>query len=141
MSLVVLIGISREIFMDLNNPVIKLCLAGTQAEFEGRIEDARSLYEQAWLASQDDYEACIAAHYLARYQVDPQVRLHWNREALKRANAVDRSRVEAFYPSLYLNMGRSYELLGNREEARRYYELAAELGMIHQVDYQDEREK
>jgi len=127
--------------MDLNTPLVKLCMEGTQAEFEGRIEDARSLYEQAWQASQDDYEACIAAHYLARYQEDPKERLRWNREALERANAVERSRVEAFYPSLYINMGRSYELLGHLGEAQRYYDLAAALGVIHQAGYQGEREK
>ena len=34
--------------MDLNNPVIQLCMEGTRAEFEHRIEDARILYEHAW---------------------------------------------------------------------------------------------
>lgn len=125
--------------MDLNTPVINLCIAGTQAEFEGRIEDARSLYEQAWQASQDDYQACIAAHYLARYQKDPKERLRWNQEALERANAVERDRVEAFYPSLYLNIGRSYELLGNQDEAQRYYDLAAALDVTHQAGFQNER--
>ena len=51
--------------------------------------------------------------------------LRWNREALQRAEAVSDERVEGFYPSLYLNMGYSYEMLGSREEAIRYYQLAA----------------
>lgn len=127
--------------MDLNDPGIKLCIAGTQAEFEGRIEEARSLYEQAWQAAQDDYQACIAAHYLARYQEDPKERLRWNQEALERANAVESSRIETFFPSLYLNMGHSYELLGHQEEAQRYYDLAAALGVVHQSGYQSERKK
>jgi hypothetical protein len=29
-------------------------------------------------------------------------------------------------------MGQSYELLGKKEEAKRYYDLAAELGVYHQ---------
>ena len=53
--------------MDLTNPVIQLCIAGTRAEFEHRIEDARLLYEQAWDARTDDYDACITAHYVARF--------------------------------------------------------------------------
>ena len=57
--------------MDLDNPVIQLCTAGTQAEFKGQMEEARTYYQQAWQAAQDDYEACIAAHYLARFQDDP----------------------------------------------------------------------
>ncbi|MGF2076150.1 hypothetical protein, partial [Enterococcus casseliflavus] len=40
--------------------------------------------------------------------------------------AVGDERVRSFYPSLYLNMGHAYELLGNQTEAKRYYDLAAE---------------
>lgn len=120
--------------MDLDNPVIKLCAEGTWAEFEGRIEEARALYMQAWEASTDDYEACVAAHYVARHQGRPEDTLHWNRESLARAEAVGDDRVRSFYPSLYLNMGHSYEVLGNRAEASRYYALAAELGVVHQVE-------
>ena len=119
--------------MDLDNPVIQLCVAGTQAEFRGEIEEARAFYQQAWEAAQDDFDACVAAHYVARHQADPAQRLHWNQVALDRANAVGDGRVLAFYPSLFLNMGQSFELLGNPDEARRFYELAAELGVIHQI--------
>jgi tetratricopeptide (TPR) repeat protein len=117
--------------MDINNHVIQLCIAGTQAEFKGQLEQARSLYQQAWEAAQDDYEACIAAHYVARFQEDPANRLHWNQVALDRALEVADGRVQEFYPSLYLNMGQSYELLGDQDEARHYYDLAAALGVIH----------
>jgi tetratricopeptide (TPR) repeat protein len=120
--------------MEFNNPVIKLCVEGTQAEFEGRIEAARTLYEQAWAAAQDDYERCVAAHYVARHQEDPEDRLRWNQEALDRANAVGDERVHSFYPSLYVNLGSAYEALGNLAEARRYYDLAGELGLVHSVN-------
>jgi len=36
--------------IDPNNPVIQLCIQGTQAEFQGRIEAARACYQQAWEA-------------------------------------------------------------------------------------------
>ena len=111
--------------MDPNTPIVKLCAEGMQAESEGENEAALRLFTQAWEASRDDYEACIAAHYLARQQTTPQDVLRWNREALQRAEAVSDERVEGFYPSLYLNMGYSYEMLGSREEAIRYYQLAA----------------
>jgi tetratricopeptide (TPR) repeat protein len=115
-----------------NNLVIKLCVKGTQAEFRGQIDLAHSYYQKAWESAQDDYEACIAAHYVARHQDDPQQRLHWNQVALDKAKAVEDGRVEEFYPSLYLNMGQSYEFLGKRAEAKQYYDLAAELGVCHQ---------
>ena len=120
--------------MDMDNPVIKLCVAGTQAEFQGRIADARALYRQAWEISQDDYEACIAAHYVARYQESVAEALRWNQAALDHANAVADERVQEFYPSLYLNMGHSHEMAGNPAEAQRYYNLAAGLGFVHSAE-------
>ena len=118
--------------MDLNNPVIKLCIESTQAEFEGEIETARQLSMQAWELSKDDFDGCVAAHYVARYQEDAEQRLHWDMEALDRAKAVEDDRVKEFYPSLYLSLGHSYELLGNGSESERYYNLVAELGVVHQ---------
>jgi hypothetical protein len=120
--------------MDISNPVIKLCMAGIRAEFEHRLEDAKALYQRAWEAHTDDYEACIAAHYLARFQETPEETLDWNQVALEHANAVGDERVRDFYPSLYLNLGHSHEVLGNLTEAQKYYNLAAELGVTHQPD-------
>ena len=120
--------------MDVNNPVIKLCLAGTQAEFAGRIAEAHSLYQQAWESAHDDYEACIAAHYVARHQPTPEAALYWNQIALDRANAVADERVQGFYGSLYLTLGYSYELVGDLAAAQHYYALAAALGFVHQVN-------
>jgi len=120
--------------MDSNNPVIKLCMEGTRAEFRGEMDEACSFYQRAWEAAQDDFEACIAAHYVARCQVDLHERLRWNQIALERADALGDERVQPFYPSLYLNMGQSFEQLGQPEEARRFYDLAAELGVAHKED-------
>ena len=120
--------------MDISNPVIRLCMDGTRAELEHRLEDARVLYQQAWDARTDDYEACIAAHYVARFQDSVEETLRWNQIALEHAGAVKDERVKDFYPSLYLSLGRSYELTGNPREAQRYYDLAAALGVVHQAD-------
>jgi len=120
--------------MDPNNPVIQLCMEGTRAEFEHRVDDARILYKQAWEARKDDYDASIAAHYVARFQDSVEESLRWNQLALKHANAVNDERVKDFYPSLYLSLGRSYEFVGDQVEAQRYYELAAQLGVVHQPD-------
>jgi len=120
--------------MDTNNPVIKLCMEGTRAEFEHRLDDARLLYQQAWEARADDYDACIAAHYVARFQKTPEETLHWNQIALNHANAVRDGSAKDFYPSLYLNLGQSYEALGDQVNAQKYYQLAADLGVPHQLD-------
>lgn len=120
--------------MDTNNHVVRLCIQGTQAEFEKRFEDARLLYQQAWEAHVDDYEACIAAHYVARFQETPEDALHWNQVALEHAKAVADERAREFLPSLYLSLGHSYEILGEMDKAENYYQLAAELGFPHQPD-------
>jgi tetratricopeptide (TPR) repeat protein len=120
--------------MDARNAVISLCMRGARAEFEGRANDAHEIYRQAWDISKDDYEACIAAHYMARFQPTPEETLWWNQQALECANRVNDDRVKEFYPSLYLNLGHSYEKLGNQDEAKRYYDLAAQLGAMHQPD-------
>jgi hypothetical protein len=71
---------------------------------------------------------------MARFQDSVEESLRWNQMAWKHANAVTDERVKDFYPSLYLNLGRSYELAGDQVEAQRYYDLAAELGIVHQPD-------
>jgi len=117
--------------MDTNNPIIQLCMEGTRAEFEHRIDDARILYRQAWDAHTDDYEACIAAHYVARFQENLEETLRWNQIAFDHANSVKDDRVKEFYPSLYLCLGKSHEELGDQVNAEKYYDLAAELVIIH----------
>jgi tetratricopeptide (TPR) repeat protein len=119
--------------VEAENPVVALCVLGTQAEYAGRLAQARDLYRQAWEAARDDYDAYVAAHYMARLQDDPKQALHWNEIALLRAEALGDEHMSSFYPSLYVNLGRSHELLGNLEQAQNYYRLASELGLDHET--------
>lgn len=111
---------------DPNNPVIKLCVEGMNAEGEGNTEQAQQFFQQAWEMATNDFEAFTAAHYLARNQKDPNDNLKWNLEALTRARAITDDSTKGHYPSLYLNVGKSYETLGNMEQAANYYLQAAE---------------
>jgi len=115
-----------EVLVDATNRVAQLCAEGMMVEGQGHGDEARKLFEQAWAESKDDVDRCAAAHYLARQQGGPEEALRWNREALDRADAVGDDRVRGFYPSLYLNMGKSYEDIGARDDARQYYTLASE---------------
>ncbi|MFD5394659.1 hypothetical protein ACFWJW_10580 [Streptomyces sp. NPDC127097] len=112
--------------MDPELPVVRLCVAGMQAEAEGRADAARAIFQQAWDGATDDYEACVAAHYLARHQNSPEETLRWNQECLDRADRVADERVAGFYASLYLNMGHAWRRLGRPALARTYFERAAE---------------
>lgn len=124
--------------VDPNNPVVKLCARGMRAECEGRSDLAKRLFEQAWTERSGDYDACVAAHYLARHQDSPQATLRWNQAALTYADVVGDERVAGFYPSLYLNLGHAYEQLGDRDQAARHYQLAAErAGQLPEGSYAD----
>lgn len=110
--------------MDPNNPIVRLCVEGMQAEAAGKAGKARLLFIKAWEQKQNDFEACIAAHYVARHQETPQDTLTWNQVAVDRASLLEGEEIEAFYPSLYLNLGKSHEDMENLQTARKYYELA-----------------
>jgi tetratricopeptide (TPR) repeat protein len=116
--------------IDVENPVVLLCMDGSRAEFAHRHTDACACYQQAWDIAADDYERCIAAHYVARCQTSAQDILAWNQIALEHAQAVNDERVTSFFPSLYVNLGHACEQVGQIEEAQRYYDLAAASGTI-----------
>jgi len=107
--------------IDPENPIVKLCAAGMAAESAEGHEAAAALFNKAWDASQNDYEACIAAHYVARHQPTPEESLRWNEVALERGIASGDERVNSFYPSLYLCVGKAHAALGNLVDARSNY--------------------
>ena len=109
--------------IDPENAVVKLCVAGVQAEQAGDGEGAAELYRQAWAAHSNDLEASMAAHYLARVQADEGARLTWNRMALERAEAAGDG-AESFLPSLLLNLGQSLEAKGELASAAAAYDRA-----------------
>lgn len=121
--------------MDPENAIVKLCVLGMEHEAKGEVETASRLFLSAWEQGTDDFERCIAAHYVARHQT-PDEALVWNQRSLDLALAVNDERVRGFFPSLYLNMGKAYEDLGKLDEARRYYAMVAEvLGSLSDDDY------
>jgi hypothetical protein len=106
-------------------------MEGSSAELKRDISLASKIYEKAWKHASNDYQKCIAAHYMARNRKDSDEEFYWNETALKHANLVTDNSVQSFYPSLYLNMGHSYELKGNSVEAEKFYKLAKALGFDH----------
>ena len=124
--------------IDPENPVVKLCAEGMSAEAEERAGEAKALYEQAWGIAADDYERCIAAHYLARHQDGPEQTLHWNEMCLRYADLVGDDRVAGFYPSLYLNIAHSHQQLGDLQRAEEGFHAAeANLSALPEGPYGD----
>ena len=109
--------------IDPENPVVRLL--GEAAAREAADPDAAAgAYLRAWEMAADDYEAAMAAHYVARIQPSAEDRYRWNAVALEKALAVGDDRVAGFLASLRLNLGRSLEDLGRIEEARAAYGMA-----------------
>ncbi|MEP6620919.1 MAG: hypothetical protein ABJE47_16460 [bacterium] len=101
--------------IDPTNPVVALCAAGMV--IDGDAAAAHRLFEQAWAARQDDYDASIAAHFLARHQPTMEDRVHWNTVAAQHAESVTDGRTLEFKASLYLNLADSCFAIGDRVTA------------------------
>jgi len=95
--------------------------------FSGDQDGARALYQGLWTEAtraEDNYQACVAAHFMAHAQVEPEAQLDWHLRALRAAEAVDDGRVRAFYPSLYANVADVYLRLSNLTRAREHIDKA-----------------
>jgi hypothetical protein len=101
--------------IDGDSVVARLCIAGMAVD--GDAVAAGALFRQAWDARRDDYEASIAAHFLARHQPSLDDSLHWNRVAAEHAEAVTDERAKPLLASLYLNLADSYLALGDSARA------------------------
>jgi hypothetical protein len=102
--------------LDPANPVVALCAEGMQKE--GTPSEAKRCFQEAWDLRQDDVDASIAAHYLARHQDTPEETLWWNHVALQHAQAAKDDRVRPFMASLHLNYGDSLLATGDLVGAR-----------------------
>jgi tetratricopeptide (TPR) repeat protein len=107
-----------------NNTIVKLCLQGMGMEEKGKTEKASRLFLQAWDETTNDFEKFIAAHYVARHQNNVSDKLKWLETALQFALKTNRDTVESAFPSLYLNIAKCYEDLGDLNNAKKNYELA-----------------
>jgi len=111
--------------VDFGNQIVQLCAAGIEAESHACFDEARVLFQQAWEQADDAYEACIAAHYVARHAGEDSLR--WHQLALERAIAAaeDDDRVLPFFALYHANVAAAHEDLGQHHLARVHYTKAA----------------
>src|SRR4051812_9864882 len=109
---------------DPNNNVIKLCVQGLDVEGKGELEEASRIFLQAWNEATNDFEKFTAAHFVARHQKDVLNKLKWLEAALQFALKVNNDTVKGAFPSLYLNIAKCYEDLGDLDNAKKYHELS-----------------
>lgn len=113
-----------NIKFDPNNVVIKLCMMGMSLEDSGNLEDATTMFNKAWHEATDDYEKFIAAYHLARQQKSSTDKLKWMETSLQCALNINDDNVKSAYSTLYVNIAKCYEELGDSDNAKRNYELS-----------------
>ncbi|MCX5743352.1 MAG: hypothetical protein NT062_12740 [Proteobacteria bacterium] len=113
--------------MDFGNQIVQLCALGIEAESAAAFPEARVLFLKAWVTSTDDFEACIAAHYVARHQRTEVDTLRWHQLALARAEAATRhdDRALPFFALYHHNVGKAHEDVVDYVAARHHYTLAS----------------
>lgn len=109
---------------DPENEINILCAQGMQLEGEGKPEEAKKTFQQAWDKAQTPLEKLTAAHYLARHQDSVADKLIWDGIALDWAKTVDNEQSKALYPSLYLNIAKCQEDMTDFAKAHENYLLA-----------------
>jgi tetratricopeptide (TPR) repeat protein len=107
-----------------SNNVVKLSLQGMSMEEQGKPEEAIQLFLQAWSEATDNLEKFIAAYYVARHQKSVSDKLKWLETALRFALKINDDSVKSAFPSLYSNIAKCYEELGDPEHAKKNDELA-----------------
>ncbi len=107
------------------NNIVRLCLQGIAMEKKGDPESASKLFFQAWNETTNDFEKFISAHYVARHQKSVSEKLRWLKTDLQLALKINDDTVKSAFSPLYSNIAKCYEELGDANEAKRHYELAA----------------
>jgi rifampin ADP-ribosylating transferase len=113
-----------NIKFDPNNAIIKLCMSGMGLEDSGNSEDAITMFHKAWHEATDDYERFIASYHLARIRKSITDKLKWMETSLQCALKINDDNVKSAYSTLYLNIAKCYEELGDSANAKRNYELS-----------------
>lgn len=112
---------------DANNNIVKLCLQGMDMEEKGTPGEASRKFHQAWNEATNDFEKFLAAYYIARQQHDISDKLKWLETALQLALKINNDSVNGALPSLYSNIAKCDEELGDFDNAKKNHELAISL--------------
>ena len=107
-----------------NNHIVKLCLQGMYLEGKSKPEEASRIFLQAWNEATKDFEKFIAAHYVTRHQKSVPDKLKWIEATLQLAQKINDDYVKGVFPSIYSNIAKCYEELGDLVIAKKNYELA-----------------
>lgn len=106
------------------NNIVKLCIQGMAQEENGKPEEAYNFFLMAWNEATNNFEKFIATFYVARHQKTIIGKLKWFETALQFALKENNVSVKSALPSLYLNIAKCYEELGDNVNAKSNKGLA-----------------
>lgn len=110
-------------FSPFNN-IVKLCIQGMGMEDQNKPEEALRFFMQAWNEATNDFEKFLAAYYVAHQQKTVPDKLKWLQTAVDCAQKTNDNSAKSAFPSLYSNIAKCYEELGEYENARKNFELS-----------------
>jgi rifampin ADP-ribosylating transferase len=93
-------------------------------EEKGKPEDANILFVQAWNEATNDFERYMAAFYVARHQKTTEDRLSWLQKTLQLALSINDDSVNGALSSIYTNIAKCYEEMGDTDNAKKNKESA-----------------
>ena len=94
-------------------------------EEKGELNEASRPFLQAWNEATNDFEKYIAAHFVARHQKDVSEQLKWRETSLQYALKINDVTVRSAFPTLYSEVAKCYEEVGDADNAKKNYELAS----------------
>lgn len=111
-----------------NNPIVQRCIQAMALEEKGQPQAAGSLFLQSWNEATNDFEKFLAAYFVARHQQDVRDKLKWLQAALQHGLSANSDAVKSALPSLYAHIAQCYKDLGDRDNEKKYHELAISAG-------------
>ena len=107
-----------------NNNIVRLCLEGMSLEEKNEPEKANEVFFRAWNESTNDFEKFLSAYYIARHQQTSPDKLKWLQTALQFALQVKSESTNGALHSLYFNIAKCYEDVGDLDNTKKNYELS-----------------
>lgn len=115
---------------------------GQALEIAGDRAGAQAHYQAIWARATrtaNQYQASIAAHFMAHAQTEAEAQRMWHQRALRAAEAalaLGDERMRAFLPSLHANLAEVSLRLGRRAQARAHLDQAhASEAALHDDGY------
>lgn len=109
---------------DSKNKIIGLCMLGMNMEEQGDSEGAMAILIKALNESTDDFEKFVATYQIAKYEKNIPEKLKWLEKSLQYAIKSEDYGIKSTLPTIYFDIAKCYEELGESEKAKINYELS-----------------